>query len=250
MRTDRERYHFHDLHGQGMVSINVSRELLPKSALHLALRPEGGGSPVRESALAGLADREAAFHAALDDVKPGSYVLAAALSVDGKKIASTEVTLRKESGQGREVERASVPIIVQPLRAPGGRWPVTMGVPFPNGVLRDGERVRLLDPDREEAPVQVETTARWSPDGYVRWLLLDFPAKVDPAGPVTYQLEYGSAVRPETILSPLRVQETPDAVTVTTGSLRFTVGRGRYRFLESAWLDTNGDGRFDDAVGP
>jgi len=247
MRTDRERYHFHDRHGQGMVSLNVSRELLPKSVLRIALRPDGGGSPVRESTLAGPADRKAAFHLVLEDVKPGSYVLAAALSVDGKKVAETGVPLRKAPGQSREVERASVPIIVQPLRAPGGTWPVTTGVPFPNGVLRDGERVRLLDPDKNEVPVQVQTTARWSPNGYVRWLLLDLLAKVAPARPVTYQLEYGSGVRRAKAPSALTVQEQPDAVTVTTGPLRFTVGRNRYRFLKSVWLDTNGDGRFEDA---
>jgi len=247
MRTDRVRYHFHDLRGQGVVNINVSRDLLPRSKLRLALRPEEGGSPVRESTLAELADREVVFYMALEDVEPGAYLLKVDLTVDGKEIAGLEAPLRKAPGQSGEVKRARVPVIVQPLEAPDGIWPITTGVPFPNGVLRDGDRVRMLGPDGKETPIQVQTTARWSPDGFVRWLLLDFPAKVNPSGPATYQLEYGSAVRREPVASPLKVEEDSGAVTITTGPLRFAVGKDRFRFLKSAWLDTNGDGRFDDA---
>ena len=77
---------------------------------------------------------------------------------------------------------------------PGGNelnqaFPVTSGVPFPKGVLGSERQLRLLDGQGREAPLQVETLARW-PDGSVKWALLDFQA---PAGG-QYSLEYGAGV--------------------------------------------------------
>ena len=244
LRTDRERYHFHDTNGQGVLNINVGRDTLPNAQVRVSLIPDAGRAATRELVLAAPRDREAALYVALKDVEPGEYRLSATLSVHGRKMGTSEVKLRKAPGQPREATKARIPLVVQPLTAPDA-WPVTTGVPFPNGVLRDGDHVRLLDPQGREVLIQVATTARWSPLGFVRWLMLDFPARTDPVQALSYQLEYGKAVRHTKVVSPLTVDQREDAITVTTGPLRFRVNRKRYRFLEQASLDVNGNGQFE-----
>ncbi len=51
--------------------------------------------------------------------------------------------------------------------------PVTVGVPFPKGVLPDPRSIQLLDPDGNPVVVQTEALARWT-GGSVKWLRLDF----------------------------------------------------------------------------
>src|SRR5262245_5475074 len=51
--------------------------------------------------------------------------------------------------------------------------PVTVGVPFPRGALRDLATLRLADDIGKLVPLQTKPLARWS-DGSVRWLLIDF----------------------------------------------------------------------------
>ncbi len=52
-----------------------------------------------------------------------------------------------------------------------GPVPITFGVPFPPGELRQTDRLRLLD-GANELPIQTRKTAGW-PDGTVRWVLAD-----------------------------------------------------------------------------
>ena len=53
--------------------------------------------------------------------------------------------------------------------------PVTVGVPFPRGLLATPADLRLSTPAGEDQPVQVTALDRWH-DGSVRWALLDFQA--------------------------------------------------------------------------
>ena len=53
--------------------------------------------------------------------------------------------------------------------------PVTFGVPFPRGCLREPLTLALLDGDGRRAPLQVQVLDHW-PDGSIRWALLSFQA--------------------------------------------------------------------------
>ncbi len=83
---------------------------------------------------------------------------------------------------------ALVPIAVEEA---GGvartQWPVTLGVPLAQGVLRDHRAVTLLAPHGEHVPVQTAAQGTWM-DGSVKWLQLDFAADVPADGFVFYRL--------------------------------------------------------------
>lgn len=70
--------------------------------------------------------------------------------------------------------------IVEPLGAERRQWPVTMGVPFPQGALAEAEALRL-ERGGAALPLQTRTMLTW-PDGSSRWVLLDFQLDLTPGG--------------------------------------------------------------------
>jgi YetA-like protein len=68
--------------------------------------------------------------------------------------------------------------------------PVTCGVPFPRGALRDATMLRMVDPNELQIPLQVRVLNAWS-DGSVRWVLCDWQATLETEA--TYRLRIGEA---------------------------------------------------------
>jgi len=71
--------------------------------------------------------------------------------------------------------------------------------------------------------------------------ICDFQPGVAAGGTATYTLETAA---PSASRTGLNVTEIGDAITVTTGPLRFVVSKTRFNLLDRAWLDVNGDGQF------
>lgn len=104
-----------------------------------------------------------------------------------------------------------------------GPYPVTGGIPFARGELRDASRVRLRHRDTAVSlpvlPLQRKVLAWW-PDGSVKWLLLDL--LLEPKHELLV-LEYGPdlpAARPH---APMLAREVEDGVVVDTGLISFRV---------------------------
>ena len=116
---------------------------------------------------------------------------------------------------------ASVPLSVRnPYSFAIENWPITTGVPFPQGQLGSIDHVRLTD-GKTEVPAQIRLTARWL-DGSVKWILVSFQANVSADGEQTYQVEYGRDVQrtePKDVLA----KQYPAGVAIDTGTLRFGV---------------------------
>ena len=128
------------------------------------------------------------------------------------------------------------------LRNPSGlkraAWPMTTGVPFPKGALRSAAHVALLDSKGAPVPLQARATSTWDARGSsVRWVLLDFQAKLDGSPRSIYTLRYGPDVRPTSPVGPLTVKtERPDRIVVSTGAVTLTVRRDRFDGLHEVLL--------------
>jgi len=122
-------------------------------------------------------------------------------------------------------------------------WPVTSGIPFAQGALREPEAAALFDAEGRELPLQTEALARW-PDGSVRWLLLDFQADLKPNERRVFELRHGPSVTRAAVGQPVHVREEKDGFTVSTGPLQLR-RRGLGNVLDEALLDLDGDGRFE-----
>lgn len=124
-------------------------------------------------------------------------------------------------------------------------WPVTSGIPFPQGALVSTDNVRILDVQGAEVPTQVSPLTTWR-DGSVKWALLDFQADVDADTAAQYTLEYGTEIARADVPSPVVVTESEDGVEVVTGPLKLVIDKSRFGLLDNVWLDVNGDGEFQD----
>jgi hypothetical protein len=101
--------------------------------------------------------------------------------------------------------------------------PVTVGVPFPQGVVFDPATLTLRNSQGEPAPVQAQLLARWS-DNSLKWALLDFQANVEAGKKVIYQL--GCAPAPDgSLFSSLVVRQSPNTMVVDTGRAQFFLDR-------------------------
>ena len=100
----------------------------------------------------------------------------------------------------------SIPLIVQSAGPTSAQQPVTVGVPFPRGVLRNDASLSLLDSSGNAVPLQLNPLARWS-DGSVKWMLFDFILGPVVAGQSDFSLEVrqGEAQEVSRPREPLRV---------------------------------------------
>jgi hypothetical protein len=102
--------------------------------------------------------------------------------------------------------------------------PVTIGVPFPAGLIRDTSRIGLADEDGHAVPLQALPTERW-PDGSVRWALLDFCSTGEAARERSYRIAVDA---PSGAAPPERIDIVSNETTtiVSTGAATFTLTRG------------------------
>jgi hypothetical protein len=123
------------------------------------------------------------------------------LTAHGSPLPITEILLQEYAGLGRSNE------------------PVTMGLPFPRGLIKDKMGIGLTDPDLGTIPVQTKVLATW-PDGSIKWMLLDFLASVTPG--ITKKI---TLIQDETDciphLSDLTAVKTRDCFLIDTGKTEF-----------------------------
>ncbi|MCK5805658.1 MAG: hypothetical protein KAI66_22690, partial [Lentisphaeria bacterium] len=123
------------------------------------------------------------------------------------------------------VERARIALRLRnPQPADASLWPVTQGVPFPQGALGDGRRVRLMMAGGERLPLQTRVSARW-PDGSVKWLLVDIQLSVKAKQNADLVLEYGTAIEPLEMTGGISVTETEKEVVIDAGVLTLSLPR-------------------------
>ena len=119
--------------------------------------------------------------------------------------------------------------VEEPAGVERQQWPVSSGVPFARGILRDDQATALFDAAGGELPLQTETLVRW-PDGSVRWLLVDFQIDLAAKQKKTLTLRYGPEVRRAPVQNPVRITKQPDgSVVLEPGPVRLEYNSERDR---------------------
>ncbi len=142
------------------------------------------------------------------------------------------------SGRGAVTPQPSrvtpaVPLLVEATAPSVSHQPITAGVPFPKGVLRDPAMLLLLDPEGRQLPLQGQALARWS-DGSVKWLLVDSLLGAIPGGTTRLTLIPNAGRTRETRSEGLRVRDDGAAVLVETGAAALRVGRDGRSLLRAS----------------
>lgn len=100
-------------------------------------------------------------------------------------------------------------------------WPVTQGIPFPDGVLKCGTPVRIVDRKGKQYPTQATCLATWRKDmEYVKWLLVDFQTDHASGSPAELFLEYGPEAVPPPSPATVRITTDDHYLHVDTGEMR------------------------------
>lgn len=102
-------------------------------------------------------------------------------------------------------------------------WPVTGGVPFPQGALACESDVRLTR-DGKEVLAQLKPLGTW-PDGSIKWLLVSVLADVSAGKEAQYTLEFGREVSrsAETAdLAPMAVEQD-GTIRIDTGAVQLQI---------------------------
>ena len=135
--------------------------------------------------------------------------------------AGTDLTVRFARMQGRLTARE----------------PITLGVPFPRGAVRDTARLTLADRNGDPVPMDAIVTERW-PDGSVRWALVDFVASSAGLHHARYRLSLDGTPRPGP--HAVRVETAGASLQVHTGPARFTVASGGQAIFEEVLATPGG----------
>ncbi|MFC1453967.1 hypothetical protein ACFLQL_02170 [Verrucomicrobiota bacterium] len=135
-------------------------------------------------------------------------------------------------------------IPIRILNEPGAtikNAPMTVGVPFPHGVLYDEANVRLVDKIGKEIPIQTKITGRWSRYGAIKWLLCDFTADLAGA-PREFFLEYGPGIK----------RSQREAMAITTADAGFpNIDAGRIKVSDKGLkFNPSGNGNFQAVLAP
>lgn len=98
--------------------------------------------------------------------------------------------------------------------------PITMGLPFPKGLVSDSSALAMYTENNEVIPLHVQVTARWS-DQSIQWALLDLLASVEPYETLTYRLTCEESRALQLEPSPLVFLQNADTCIVKTGLASF-----------------------------
>lgn len=121
--------------------------------------------------------------------------------------------------------------------------PITIGIPFPNGVLYSPDHVRLLNKQGKEIPSQITEVNNWQPlNSSIKWIWVFFFADAND----TYSLEYGADVKRAAFdgerVVIRNVQPMGSDTEVSTGPLNFKIKKDQGGFFEVVHLDTDKNG--------
>lgn len=138
--------------------------------------------------------------------------------------------------------------VSEPSGVARAAWPVTSGVPFAQGALRDAAGISLRDDSGKRVALQTDVLARW-PDGSVRWALVDFATDLTAGQTRSFTLQTSRPIGGEEAAigaGRLRVEQRGERTTIDTGPLRLELSARSFDPLGAVWLDRDRDGRFAD----
>lgn len=248
---DRYEYWADDATSQFFAMLPVPKE----GAAGLKARVEllaGDGQKKLAEQSAAATDGRLSFVVDLRALPPAKYVARAnLLKTDGQVHKQARWAFEKTAKQNPVVR---VPDDGIPVRLeaqsflPDAQWPVTTGVPLPLNAVTDVASLMLFE-DGQRIPAQVAPVATWSPQGSIKWVRLSFVGRYKGGKPCEYRLKQSAGIA-GAVFAPLKVDQTPDAITVETGALKFQVSRKAFAGVENAWLDPYGKGQYrgDDPV--
>lgn len=220
--------------------------LLPEVVPLLALM--SAEKTVASQELKPLSEGIADFSFPLGGLEDGDYrIVARILGEAGAELCREERPFTVRRDQPETTKAAEIDLRFGPVATGAKAWPVTLGVPFPEGALADEAGIRLLDASRRPVPCQKAVLNRWSRDGWPKWVQLHFQSQLEPEKPARYTVSFGEQADRCSVPRPLEVYDSGNVIVVDTGRIRFHVRKRPFDLIHSAWFDANGNQVYEGA---
>ncbi|MBI4027240.1 MAG: hypothetical protein HY360_19805 [Verrucomicrobia bacterium] len=253
--ADRQVYFADDVDGQFLVAFlgKVKTEDADNRTIQLELKDAKSGKPLETKRVTPVLGPKLPVIIPTMELKPGQYELTATLKDELGNIvaqASRKFERSTQTVKGSKFPSKGIPIFAHAQsHVPDGEWPITTGVPMPKGALKNIDGLALLE-NGNPVPSQFIVRATWSPNGWVKWVGVDFIARYDKGNrpshgdsalkPREYRLvktvaadaAKGVINHAPTIL----VGESPDKIVVNTGVIRFEINPKQFAGIEKAWI--------------
>lgn len=100
--------------------------------------------------------------------------------------------------------------------------PATVAIPFPQGTMKDFNKLRVFD-DGRVLPTQVKQTAAWQ-DGSCKWAVLDFEVDLPGNKGKSVTVDLGDA----TVETNLKVEKITNGVKIATGAMQAEFGNSGF----------------------
>ena len=187
----------------------------------------------------------------LPELSPGQEYEAVVTTTapDGTELTSPTVTFTAEEPAAPQgtVTREQIELAV----LTGGRdcppsCPLTAGMPFGEGELGSTDNLRVVDDGGGELSLQAKPLSWW-PDGSIKVALIDCmaPAEVADREFGSLLLEYGSEVSRTEPSERVTVEQSPEAIVVSSGQVRLEFRPEQSGLYSRAWYSP--DGQFDES---
>ena len=123
--------------------------------------------------------------------------------------------------------------IVEPAGVARHAWPVTSGLPFAPGEIRDVSQIRVCDEQGMPLSAYASVSSSW-PDGSIRWALLDLQTDIDAQARLELTIDSDGQAPVAELATALSAEVREDAIDVLTGNLAVRVGCSGNRLVRSA----------------
>lgn len=133
----------------------------------------------------------------------------------------------------------SVPIIIEEYAGIDRvNEPVSVGIPFPKGLIKDTSRLVLLDPDDGSLPIQIQVLATW-PDKSPKWVLLDFQTSINANVTKELEVTWNDAENKLNEKNHIKTKVDKEFVQVDTGEVVFFLNNKVFKPFERVLVDGN-----------
>jgi len=140
--------------------------------------------------------------------------LALALAAWGSMVAAGEIVKLK---------------VVEPAGVERVAEPISSGVPFPQGAVKDVAKLALLDAAGKPVPAAFTAINLWPKDKSVRWALVDTQVNVPANGTAEFAVVEGQAQTPRSVL---RFKDNPKTVEVEGGKLWLAIWKNGFELRD------------------
>lgn len=156
-----------------------------------------------------------------------------------KVICEAGAKIIKEKNEKKVEKSAEIPLILTDGEEFGDEKniPISTGIPLPDGVLDNIENVKLFE-NEKEVPIQTSVRSRWSKNGSVKWLGIDFLANYNQGFPLNYLIKLGEKSN-FNLQNQVKVNEDDEIIEVENGILKVKFSKKKFHLFEEVRVDKN-----------